>query len=287
MKEVIFITGAAGSGLSTSECVFEELGYYVVKNITTDSIEPLVEGFLINNKAGEKLAIISHTINAEKNLKILCQMKGFELKVILLTCSKEELEKRYTLTRRIHPRTVLEGLGAEEAINSDIKAVDALSEFADLTIDTTSLPVKQLRTLLYEYVGNVEERKMTHITFVSFGLKNGIPQGIDAFFDVRAIPNPYWVEGLKELSGEDKKVIDYLESFPITQEIIDNIVLYIKKYFKAISGSGRANYTVGIACSGGQHRSTYVANYLKKYFEGEMRTSVIHRDCPSLNRNED
>ena len=115
----------------------------------------------------------------------------------------------------------------------------------------------------------------------TFGIKNGIPQGIDEFLDVRAIPNPYWVEELKALTGEDQKVIDYMRSFPITQEILDNITNYLESHLKEIQKTGRGSYTIGIACSGGQHRSTYVANYLTEYFSNIYRTHVVHRDIPA------
>lgn len=287
MKEIVLITGAAGSGLSSAEIVFEELGYFTMKNVVPEVVETILKGFFDSRSKTEKLCIVTHSFLAMSVYENLKKAKDVNLRLIVLSCSYEQLEKRYALSRRIHPRTVLESITAEEAFNKDIEDVGKLIAKSDLTIDTTSIAVKQLRTILYEYVGNVEKSKITHVTFLSFGIKNGIPQGIDAMFDVRAIPNPYWVEGLRDLNGTDKKVIDYMEGYPITQEIIDNIILYIKKYFKSIKDSARANYTIGIACSGGQHRSTFVANYLKKYFENEMRTSVIHRDCPELNKDEE
>ena len=184
----------------------------------------------------------------------------------------------------MNPRSVIQKISATEAIDQDIQDILSIVNEADYYIDTTSLTVKQLRANLYKYLSGVEEDKMTSVTFISFGIKNGIPQGIDTFFDVRLIPNPYWVDELKGLTGEDQKVIDYMLSFDVTREVLDNLTTYISKYLQEVRKSGRGNYTIGIACSGGQHRSTYVANYLRDYFSKDYRTQSIHRDCPALNK---
>lgn len=285
MKNIVVITGTAGSGLSSAEYVFEELGYFVIKNIPSISIVEVVKNILQDGKFNN-ICLVTHAISARETFKLLKDRTDANYRFVVLNCEKEELLKRYALTRRVHPRSVSQKISATDAIEQDIQDILAVSQYANLYIDTTSLTVKQLRAKLYKFISNVEENKITSVNFISFGIKNGVPQGIDAFFDVRLIPNPYWVEELKELTGEDQKVIDYMTSFPITEKVIQNIITYITNFLKMMEGSGRANYTIGIACSGGQHRSTYVANYLNDYFSKEYRTHVVHRDCPQLNKEE-
>lgn len=282
MKNIVVITGSAGSGLSSAEYVFEELGYFVIKNVPPKTIDFVIDG-LVKESRFENICLTVHAIGAKETFEIVRKRSDANYRFVVLNCAREELLKRYALTRRVHPRSVTEKISANQAIDEDIEDILAVAQYANLYVDTTSITVKELRARLYKFLNNVEESKMTSINFMSFGLKNGVPQGIDMFFDVRLIPNPYWVEDLKELSGEDQKVIDYLNSFPITKEVIDNIINYLNKYLKDISNSGRANYTIGIACSGGQHRSTYVANYLAEHFSKEYRTQVVHRDSPHLN----
>ncbi len=283
MKNIVLITGTAGSGLSSAEYVFEELGYFVVKNVPPVSLNSVVDEFL-KNKKYKNVAIVAHAINARESIEAIKDRKDANYRIIVLSCEKEELLKRYALTRRVHPRVVTQKVSATKAIELDIDEIVSVKKYANLFIDTTALTVKQLRTRLYKFLENVEEDRITSVNFMSFGLKNGIPQGMDMFFDVRLIPNPYWVEDLKELTGEDQEVIDYMNSYPVTQEIINNIVNYLKVYIKDLVKSGRGSYTIGVACSGGQHRSTYVANYLSDYFSKEYRTQVFHRDCPQLNK---
>ena len=283
MKNIVLITGTAGSGLSSAEYVFEELGYFVVKNIPPVSLNIVIDEFL-RNKKYKNVAFVAHAINAKESIEAIKDRKDANYRFIILSCEKEELLKRYALTRRVHPRVVTQKVSPTKAIELDISEIQSVEKYANLFIDTTSLTVKQLRTRLYKFLENIEEEKITSVNFMSFGLKNGIPQGIDTFFDVRIIPNPYWVETLKELTGEDQEVIDYMNSYPITQQVIDNIINYLSNYLKELLKMGRGSYTIGIACSGGQHRSTYVANYLTKYFSKDYRTQVFHRDCPQLNK---
>ena len=281
MRNVVVITGPAGCGLSSAEFVFEELGFYVVKNAPSDSMRAIMD--VLIQKDVKNIAFVAHIRSIQKVVNVIKNIKDINFRFILLNASEEELNKRFALTRNVHPRSVLESVDPAEAISRDVKDTLNIIPEADFYIDTTSLTVKNLRSKLYQYLANVEEDKITSINFISFGIKNGIPQGIDEFLDVRAIPNPYWVEELKALTGEDQKVVDYMKAFPITQEILDNITHYLESHLKEIQKTGRGSYTIGIACSGGQHRSTYVAKYLKDYFSDSYITNVVHRDREALN----
>lgn len=285
-KELVIVAGAAGSGLSSTEFIFEELGYATMKNVPVEGWEAILK--IAEQKQKDlKLCLICHAFNANRVIKLSKNLKDFEVKIILLTCDKETLLKRYALTRKVHPRTVIERITPETAIEKDCQEIKECLDEANLIIDTSVLSVKKLRTIIYQYINELGPKNAISVTFVSFGIKNGIPEGIDSFFDVRQIPNPYWVDELRELTGEDKPVIDYMNSFPITEKIIKNIINYLTAFLKELEKGDRANYTIGIACSGGQHRSTYVANYLKEYFKKDYNTHVVHRDSPNLNKDEE
>ena len=284
MKNIVVIAGPAGCGLSSAEFVFEELGYFVVKNVPPSALDVVLDEF--KTKDVEDICVSVSAIGAKETFEICRNRKDARYRFVVLNCEKEELLKRYALSRRVHPRSVMNKISPLNAIEEDINDILTVVQYANLYVDTTSITVRELRAKLYKFLKNVEEDEMVSINFISFGLKNGVPQGIDAFFDVRLIPNPYWVEELKELNGEDQAVIDYMNSFPITKVVIDNIISYLDKFFEEMSKTDRANYTIGIACSGGQHRSTYVANYLANHFSKKYRTQAIHRDSPELNHKD-
>ena len=283
MKNIVVIAGPSGSGLSSVEFVFEELGYLVIKNPTTNSINAVVDDLLKEKSELNNFCLMLNAGSGKDIFKILKKRKDAQYRYIVLNCSEEELNKRYALSRHVHPRSARFKLSTSDAIKMDIKDILDIVNEADLYVDTSSLSVKQLRAMIYKFLSNVEEERMLSVTFISFGIKNGIPQGIDTFLDTRMIPNPYWNDSLKELNGNDQPVIDYMMSFPVTHEVLKNLVEYLTKTLKEVQIDGRSSYTVGIACSGGQHRSTFVANYLCEHFSKKYRTQVIHRDSPQLN----
>lgn len=284
MKNVVVIAGPSGSGLSSVEFVFEELGYLVIKNPTVNSINAVVDDLLNEKSELNNFCLMLNAGSGNEIFKILKRRNDANYRFIVLNCSEYELNKRYALSRHVHPRSARFKLSLTDAIKLDVKdTLDIVNE-ADLYIDTSSLSVKQLRAMVYKFLEGIEDDKLLSVTFISFGIKNGIPQGIDTFLDTRMIPNPYWNEKLKELNGADQPVIDYMMSFDVTKEVLENFKKYLSTSLEEVAKDGRSSYTVGIACSGGQHRSTFVANYLADYFSKKYRTQVIHRDSPSLNK---
>lgn len=284
MKNVVVIAGPSGSGLSSVEFVFEELGYLVIKNPTVNSINAVVDDLLNEKSELNNFCLMLNAGSGNEIFKILKKRNDANYRFIVLNCSEYELNKRYALSRHVHPRSARFKLSLTDAIKLDVKdTLDIVNE-ADLYVDTSSLSVKQLRAIVYKFLAGIEDDKLLSVTFISFGIKNGIPQGIDTFLDTRMIPNPYWNEKLKELNGADQPVIDYMMSFEVTKEVLENFKKYLSTSLEEVAKDGRSSYTVGIACSGGQHRSTFVANYLAEYFSKKYRTQVIHRDSPSLNK---
>ena len=284
MKNVVVIAGPSGSGLSSVEFVFEELGYLVIKNPTVNSINAVVDDLLNEKSELNNFCLMLNAGSGNEIFKILKKRNDANYRFIVLNCSEYELNKRYALSRHVHPRSARFKLSLTDAIKLDIKDILDIVNEADLYVDTSSLSVKQLRAIVYKFLEGIEDDKLLSVTFISFGIKNGIPQGIDTFLDTRMIPNPYWNEKLKELNGADQPVIDYMMSFDVTKEVLENFKDYLSTSLEEVAKDGRSSYTVGIACSGGQHRSTFVANYLAEYFSKKYRTQVIHRDSPSLNK---
>ena len=283
MKQVVILTGASGSGLSSARYVFEELGYYIVEGLPVENVREVIDNFHKNDFRTKKFCLIVSIQNARKTLDIAKQYKDLEVRTLLLSCKKEELLRRYTLTRHTNIRSLLQGIGLEEAIDLDIKDTKDIHPDADATIDTTSLSPKEFRRQLYSRLDKTTIEDNLTVTFISFGLKNGIPNALDMFIDVRSLENPYWVETLKDLTGKDQKVIDYIMSGPGAQEYLDELVRFVGVQLKGAKRTERVSYNIGVACSGGQHRSTFVAEYLGKHFAKDYRVIVTHRDTPSLN----
>ena len=184
MKNFIVITGPAGCGLSSAEYVFEELGYFVIKNIPSESVNVVIDNLLSKENKIKNICFVSHAIEAKATIETIKKRKDANFRIIIVNCDKDELLKRYALTRRVHPRSVTSKISATEAIEQDIQDILSVVHEADFYVDTTSLTVKQFRAKLYQFIENVEEQKITGVTFISFGIKNGIPQGIDTFFDL-------------------------------------------------------------------------------------------------------
>ena len=286
MNRLILLTGPSGSGLSSAKYVFEEAGFYIVENPPQSVIGDLLLSF---EKLSEKIhnfCIIVNVSEARHSLEIIKKNRKFKCKTILLMASKQELIKRYALTRHAHVRSVMENVPLEDAIDLDLKDADELYPDVDATLDTSSLSIKLLRRFVEEYISYGKSNRGMNVNFISFGLKNGTPLGLDMMIDVRSIPNPYWVEELKELTGYDQKVIDYMNRFPQTKTLLNRITTFLSSQLSEVQESGRTNYNIGIACSGGQHRSTYVAKYLADYYADTYRTHAIHRDTPNLNERD-
>ena len=283
MNRLIVLTGVSGAGISSSKSTFEEEGFFIVDNPPHEIIPELLESFEKRSDKVHNFCLVLNISEMRQSLETIKKNKNFKIKTILLTANKQELIKRYALTRHAHPRTVNENLPLEKAIDKDIKEANLLVPDMDLNVDTTSISIKSLRKYIREFLDASNSEKELIVNFVSFGFKNGTPSGLDMVFDVRSIPNPYWTADLKELTGYDQKVIEFMNQFPQTKTLLNRITTFLSSQLHEVLEAGRSSYNVGIACSGGQHRSTFVAKYLADYFSDTYITNVIHRDTASLN----
>ena len=285
MNKLVILSGPSGSGISSCRFVFEELGFYVVENTPGELVPQLLDLYVKKAISARGLCIMPGIGSAKSTFEYAKKDERFKTTLIVLDTQKDEILKRYALSRHDHPRAILFGVPLEKAIELDIKDAEELGAIADIYIDTTDLTSKELRNFIYNKIENKKTNNATKVTFMSFGFKNGTPAGVDDIIDVRILPNPYWVAELAPMNGRDKPVIDYINSFPVTEKFLKHLVDYIEFLLEEVQKSERPSYTIGIACSGGQHRSTYVADYLGNHFKDKYNVAVIHRDSPYLNKN--
>ncbi|MBR0295489.1 MAG: hypothetical protein IJQ67_06290 [Bacilli bacterium] len=277
MLKVVTISGPSGSGNTTARYVFEERGYKIIENPPIEALDVIITSLLTDKYSCEKLCVILEIKYAKEGVELLKKRKDIDLLTIILTTSPESIVKRYSLSRHAHPLAVSEGISLNDAVLKEVDYALSCQDLADFFIDTTNLTPKELKGVIY---GDIEGKTSGQLTvqFTSFGIKNDRPKDLDMFFDVRSLPNPYWVPNLKDLTGLDQEVADYVVGFDITNKLLDKMVEYLTYLLEIVSEDGRPYYNIGIACSGGQHRSVFVAEYLAKHFADKYHVVTNHRD---------
>ena len=280
MINLVIISGLSGAGKTYTISNFEENGYSIVENIPLSLIPAFLDE-LIRDKTDKKVALSVPIFDALKTYQIAKARDGFNVTFVGLFCSKEVLLERYKLTRRIHPLQH-SGISLSDAIDKETEKMLSFKEEFSHFIDTSKLTNGDLRKYLYTNIFSNHDAKLS-VNFISFGYKKSVPQDVEMVFDVRLLPNPYWVLELRNLCGLDEPVKNFIFSAPETSEYIRRIVEYLDFYLPKLVEAGRKSTTIGIACSGGQHRSTYVAKFLADYFSDNYVTNVIHRDTSELN----
>ena len=273
---LVLITGVSGAGKTGCLQTFEESGYYIVDNIPSAVVETLLETFKKKPTKYSKIALSVNLGSAKKVFDIVSKDKNFSLDFVGLDCSNEALLERFRLSRRLHPLQA-SGYTLEQAIKKDFDDIKLLRDLFTFYIDTSKITQADLRRYLYQNIIR-EKGDGFVVTFVSFGYKKIIPLDIETVFDVRLLPNPYWVPELRELTGKDEKVRDYIFNSDVTKEYLKHVIGYLSYYLPKLKEQGRKHAFIGVACSGGQHRSVAVADYLAKYFSKQYATAVNHRD---------
>jgi UPF0042 nucleotide-binding protein len=278
-KPIVFlISGLSGAGKTLLLKSLEDEGYYTVDNIPPHLIEHFLN--ILCTSDVKKLAIVSDIrwknpqklSEVFKNVEILAKC-SMEIHKVFLKADKAELINRYKKTRRSHPL----GLNLENAIDEEIKLMSEIESNCDITLDTSSTEPTEFKKRFFEMIN--QDIKKLNLNIISFGFKNGIPQISDYIFDVRYLPNPFYFPEMYELTGLDKKVEEYLEKFSETLETVKKITELAKFVQDKYSQSGRMEAYFGIGCTGGQHRSVYVAQKVYENLKNEGRlVSISHRD---------
>lgn len=275
MKKVVIITGVYGSGKSTALYTFEEAGYYVIDNVPLPVLKTLFET-ISSDKKYDKVAIAIPLEFANESYEISKNYKDIEVYFLGMTCSREVLNERYRLSRKRHPLQS-QGYTLDQALQRDYKLLESVRENLTHFIDTSKLSKIDLAKTIHTSVMGINGDKFS-VMFMSFGYKKSVPQDIETVFDVRLLPNPYWVPELKELNGLDKEVKDYVLNAPETIKYLKHVIKYLDYYLEELKKSQKGHANIGIACSGGQHRSVVIAEYLNEYYSKKYETNVSHRD---------
>lgn len=280
-KELLIITGVSGAGKTTTINFFEDRGYLAIDNLPAVLLSKLIEAFSsVKGKVRKIAAVVDSRSWASvdeffKELEIL-KKSEISYKILFLDAKTEHIINRYNLTRRKHPISYHSTL--EEKIKEEKKQLEQIKNISNYIVDSSYLSEKELKAQLEKYLS--DDRKQLMVTFFSFGFKYGLPIDMDLLFDVRFLPNPYYVEELKKLTGNESEVYDYVFGFEETNEFYDKLKdmldFLLPKYIK----EGKSHLSVAIACSGGKHRSVSIVNKLYKDYSEDTKVEVVkcHRD---------
>ena len=276
--QVVLLSGVSGSGKSVALKALEDAGFYCVDNLPADLIASLID---YAGERGEKKVAISADARSRESLGKLPQIveavraRGNDVRVIFLDASNESLARRFAETRRPHP-LAREGEALPEAIAEERQVLAWLAEIGH-RIDTSALTAAQLRGWVQDLV--VTDRSRLVLTFESFGYKGGVPLDADYVFDARCVlPNPHYDPQLRPLTGRDAPVIEFLERETQAELLIEDIQRFLQRWLPKFLLDQRATLTVAIGCTGGRHRSVFVAEQLGARFASEHEVVVRHRD---------
>lgn len=278
----VVVTGMSGGGKLTAIRFLEDMGYYCVDNLPVRLIDPFMELVSAPGSDIDKV-VLGLDVRADKSFDNVEQVlaalrkKGYKYEILFMDASDEVLIKRYKETRRQHP--VCPSGRVEEGIARERKILEQIKSDADYVIDTSGLLTRVLKEELIRIFVKNEDYNSLMISVMSFGFKNGIPADADLVFDVRFLPNPFYVESLKKLTGNDAPVKDFVMSFPEAGQFMDKLVDMITFLIPGYVKEGKNQLVIGIGCTGGQHRSVTIANALAERLRGgDYGINLYHRD---------
>ncbi len=280
--ELVILTGMSGSGKLSALKAFEDLGYYSVDNMPLDLV-PRFADLIRQSKEGQRGALVVDVregMRLDEFPAILKKVrKVLPTRVVFLEASDDALVRRFSETRRPHP------LGRSDTVLRSIKAerkrLDPIRNVADIVLDTTKFNVHDLRAHINaQFEREASDRNLT-ISSMSFGFKNGVPTEADLVFDVRFLPNPHFIPEFRKLTGKHPKVAKFVRQFPQTQEFLDKTADMLEFLLPHYIKEGKSYLTVAFGCTGGQHRSVFIAEEMKKRLTAEgYRVKSAHRDMP-------
>ncbi len=276
--EIVVVTGMSGAGKTQTMAIFENMEYQCIDNYPVALLKEFGE-LLRTSSTYTKVAMAVSLSDAIFAIRILSNLDWIDLTVVFLDAEDETLLSRYKQTRRSHPLMISNRSSSLlEAIDDERNMAEPISKLANIVIDTTLLKPAKLQDKLetYFHKGNQETFR---ISFVSFGYKHGVPRDADLLLDVRFLPNPFYIEELRNKTGNDKEVYDYVMQQPETIEFIEKTTVYYDYLLKKYEEEGKMQMIIGVGCTGGQHRSVTLANYLAEYYSQYYQVYKWHRDA--------
>jgi UPF0042 nucleotide-binding protein len=280
--ELLIISGRSGSGKSIVLRALEDLGYNCTDNLPIILLPEYINLF----KNQEQIAIGIDARNMPSNLLkfndyiIKFREAGNKITIIYLDADDSTLINRFSETRRRHPLTS-HTLTLEEAILIEAKLLKPIADFADITIHTSGMSSHQLKSNILAQIESSYNAQLS-ILILSFGYKNGIPTYADYVFDIRCLPNPYWAPELRDLTGQDEPVINFLNNKVIVKNMYEAIINFTDMWIPHIKANHRSYLTIAVGCTGGQHRSVYMAELIAKYYKNDYHAQVRHRELSKL-----
>jgi len=294
--KLIIISGKSGSGKSTAIQVLEDIGFYCIDNLPAallpDTVNYLHSAQAVTSDTKpaviqDKIALCIDARNPSQHLeklpaiikKLTSANKNIEVDIIYLDASDEILIQRYSATRRRHPMAD-QAKGLKSSIEYENTVLSPIADKASIRIDTTHLSIYELRDRIKYRIAQRTEQSIS-LQFISFGFKHGVPLDSDIVYDLRMLPNPYWLPELRSFNGREQPVIDFLAQQPLVSEMIEDIKCYVEKWLPHFKTNNRSYVTIALGCTGGQHRSVYIAEQLTSHFRPLMdNVSVYHRETP-------
>jgi UPF0042 nucleotide-binding protein len=281
---VLIITGLSGSGKSTALRALEDVGYFCVDNLPLNLLRPFLAMQAGASQDGRKIALVMDVRtqgflqNYDQVFRRL-EKKGYKLHLIFLEADEETLNRRFSQTRRQHPLADHESI--IQALREERQAMAGLRRLAHRIIDSSFYNPHQLRELIKEEFSALSPRQRMWLHLVSFAYKNGLPPEAEMVIDVRFLPNPFFVDSLTALTGNDAPVQDYVLDQPETQAFLEHLYSFVDYLLPHYQEEGKTHLTLAVGCTGGQHRSVVVANLLAEHLtKAHLPFTLNHRDMP-------
>lgn len=276
---LIIVSGLSGSGKSVALHMLEDLGYYCIDNLPISLLKSFVDVVQTEESIYTRTAVGIDARNRPDDIATLPSLVaeiragGVECDVLFLRADEQTLVRRYRESTRKHPLSS-EGVGLKQAIAHENQLLEWVASEADLIVETSRTSLHELRELIRDRVAGRRESQLS-LQFQSFGYKNGLPADADIVFDVRCLPNPYWVAGLRGLTGRDQAVAHWLAEQSEVNDMLESIAGYLRRWIPAFLRSNRSYLTVAVGCTGGRHRSVYLVERLAELFRDASENVLV------------
>lgn len=278
-RHLVLVTGLSGGGKSTALRAIEDLGFYCVDNLPAALLPEFAEQIKHGTSIYARVALGIDARSPEQDLREIpawldgLSGSGIDCRMLFLDAESKAIIKRFSETRRRHPLTN-QGRALPQAIEQETNLLAVLRQKADWVIDTSDTNIHQLRRQVWKCI-DADSDSMT-IVLESFAFKRGVPQDVDLIFDARVLPNPHWVDSLRELSGLDEPVRKWLDEDASVDRLITDVLTFLKTWLPEFRRSQRTYLTVGIGCTGGRHRSVYLVDRLARGLGDDFGAVLIH-----------